>query len=102
MFYLGQRVVCVRGHTSCNGMELFEGQEYIIQGIDKCNCSDLVFVGHYGDMFGVSECIKCGYIHNHAGEWWHYADRFVAIEDYEQSESLREELVKEFELTEVE
>lgn len=94
-WHIGQKVVCVNGHDSIEGLRLVKGQIYTIEGVSACKCSTMIYVGQKTEHSVL--CRKCG-IDMNDDKWWHYAERFAPIEEYEAHEKAVKQLLHEMSL----
>ena len=93
MINIGQKVVCVRGYKSTCGKKLVEGETYTIKGVSSCKCAVCYNVG-FSTEKGTS-CFTCFTDLGVVGEWWHNANRFLTLEEYQESENAVKELCKD-------
>jgi len=93
MFYRGQKVVCIEGHTSCCGIKLVDGISYIVKKIGSCNCNALLDVGI--TIATNTKCFKCNTLLSTDGTWWLYAKRFVPLDEWQNAEENVIQLLKE-------
>lgn len=96
--HIGQKVVCIKGYTSIEGLELIEGKTYIIEKMSGCKCELMVFVGFYTNLT-FTICENCKTKVGDPGEWWHYGSRFVPLDEQKEHNEAVENLLKELELS---
>ena len=91
MFKQGEKVVCIKGATAIDGKILKEGKEYVVLGITKCKCEQIIYVGIATNRG--TTCQKCGVTVSNSN-WWHYSHRFVRAEEWSEAEQAVEKLLK--------
>ena len=98
-FYVGQRVVAVRGHES--GV-FNKGDEFVVSEIQKSPCKCCCWMIRIGNILGDgigSHCGRCDTRISYDGPLWFAASRFAPVEAAFQSVSF--ERVAEGELCSV-
>jgi len=92
MWYTGQKVVCIETRTGA----LTVGKVYTVLGIWEC-CLVNLDVGLTARVG--THCKKCNEV-KRGSVWWINSKQFVPLEEWEETDSIVEEMLKEITITE--
>jgi hypothetical protein len=93
MFYIGQKVVCIKGKFSACGVDLKENGIYTVKNIWSCRCNMVLDVGLRITSNDI--CFNCDTLLSTDGVWWLYAKRFVPLEEWQDADKNIKQLLKE-------
>ena len=83
MFYIGQKVVCIKKSVAA---PLVVDKIYTTEGLLSCSCSTNISVGLLvSPSRNGTRCYRCGEIINRSLQWYHNSNMFMPLDSYSEA-----------------